>query len=565
MDCNRALNAKSFITFSVSVVILTCQIVRTQASSPQSATPPLFLPAVTYDSGGQSAMSAAVADINGDGKPDLVVLNACSSSVGCSDGEQIGVLLGDGDGTFQPALTYGSGGTSSGLGSLAIADVNGDGKADVVVTNACGKDSNCTAGSLSVLLGNGDGTFQPAVTYGSGGYLDVSVAVADVNGDNKPDLLVADNCADNTCGGDGLVGVLLGNGDGSFQPVMTLSSGGKIAEWVAVADVNGDGKPDLLVANGCNSNCSEGTVGILVGNGDGSFQPAVAYSSGGKSARSIAVADVNGDRKPDLLVANYCVTESTCSGGGPGAVGVLLGNGDGTFRPAATYSSGADDANSIVVADVNGDGNPDLLVINQCADLINCTSGAVGVLLGGGDGTFQQPATFGSGGYSAQSIAVADVNGDGNSDLLVTNFSIDFFHLGTGAISVLLNDSAETTPPVITLFAAATVLRLHNRKIVRIEVSGTITDTGSGVNLNSSAFVVKDEDGRVQQTGAITLGAGGKYSFTVLLPVARRRSHLGGHRYAVTVRATDNAGNRGSKRRVVTVPHDRGDEGNEDD
>ena len=386
--------------------------------------------------------------------------------------------------------------------------------------------------------------------------LDVSVAVADVNGDNKPDLLVADNCADNTCGGDGLVGVLLGNGDGSFQPVMTFSSGGKIAQWVAVADVNGDGKPDLLVANGCNSNCSEGTVGMLVGNGDGTFQPAVTYSSGGKYARSLAVADVNGDRKPDLLVANYCVTESICSGGGPGAVALLLGNGDGTFGPPATYSSGADDANSIAVSDMNGDGNPDLLVTNQCADLINCTSGAVGVLLGGGDGTFQPPATYGSGGYSAQSIAVADVNGDGKSDLLVANFSIDFFHQGTGAVSVLLNNSADTTRPIITLFASATVLRSQKRKTAQISISGTITDTGSGVNLNTIAFVVKDEHGKVQQTGSVTLGAEGKYSFTVLLAVSGRHSR----HYAVTVRATDNAGNRASKTRVVTVPHDRGEE-----
>ena len=114
-------------------------------------------------------MSSAVADVNGDGKPDLVVPNGCSNG-GCSDSEPIGVLLGNGDGVFQPALTYGSGGTSSGLGSVAIADVDGDGKPDMVVTNACGKDSNCTTGSLGVLLGNGDGTFRPAVTYGSGGY-----------------------------------------------------------------------------------------------------------------------------------------------------------------------------------------------------------------------------------------------------------------------------------------------------------------------------------------------------------------------------------------------------------
>jgi hypothetical protein len=300
---------------------------------------------------------------------------------------------------------------------------------------------------------------------------------------------------------------------------------------------------------------------MLAGNGDGTFQQAVTYGSGGKPARSIAVADVNGDRKPDMLVANYCTTESTCSGGGPGAVDVLLGNGDGTFRPAATYSSGADDANSIAVADVNGDGKPDLLVVNQCADLINCTTGTIGALVGNGDGTFQPAVTYGSGGYFAQSIAVADVNGDGKSDLLVANFSIDSFSSGPGAVSVLLNNTADTTPPVITLFATATVLRSHKRKTVQIIISGTITDTGSGVNEDSATFAVKNGEGEIQQSGAISLGPGGNYNFTILLPASHR--DWDPRRYAVTVRAKDNAGNRGSKTIVVTLPHDHGDEDRE--
>ena len=130
---------------------------------------------------------------------------------------------------------------------MAVADVNGDGKPDLLVTNECS--SGCTNGSVSVLLGNGDGTFQTAVSYGSGGEYALSVAVADVNGDGKPDMLVANDCASGCT--NGLVSVLLGNGDGTFQTAVSYSSGGVDAWAVAVGDMNGDGKPDLVVANEC--------------------------------------------------------------------------------------------------------------------------------------------------------------------------------------------------------------------------------------------------------------------------------------------------------------------------
>ena len=136
----------------------------------------------------------------------------------------------------------------------------------------------------------------------------------------------------------------------SFATAVVYDSGGSGADSVAVADVNGDGKPDLLVAN--EGNGSTGSVSVLLGNGDGTFQPAVTYGSGAKVAASVAVADVNGDGKPDLLVAN--------GGNGTGSVGVLLGNGDGTFQKAVNYGTGVADGSSwVAVADVNGDGKPD--------------------------------------------------------------------------------------------------------------------------------------------------------------------------------------------------------------
>src|SRR6266496_5562035 len=184
--------------------------------------------------------------------------------------------------------------------------------------------------------------FLEAPSYGSGGHYATSAAAADVNGDGKPDLLVASECVSSTNCNNGVVGILLGNGDGTFQAAQTYDSGGLYAFSIAVANVNGDGKPDLLVANQCaDVSCGTGSAGVLLGNGDGTFQAPQTYNSGGQQTRSIAVADVNGDGKPDLLVVNEC---SSCTNGG---VGILLGNGNGTFQPAQNYNSGGQQASSI--------------------------------------------------------------------------------------------------------------------------------------------------------------------------------------------------------------------------
>jgi hypothetical protein len=268
---------------------------------------------------------------------------------------------------FQAPVSYGSGGR--GVASVAVADVNGDGKLDIIVANDCADASSpCdTTGSVGVLLGNGDGTFKAAVSYSSGGYTaccgSTSVAVGDVNGDGKPDIVVS-TCDTNMLDCGGSVGVLFGNGNGTFQTAVTYSSGGVYAGFVAIADVNGDGKPDILVVNECDGNensvCDDGKttsdVGVLLNNGDGTFQTAVTYETDGAHAGSLAIADVNGDGSPDIIIAVGCVPFGALCNGAD--VGVLLGNGNGTFQPFVAYEGGDGFSLAVAVgvADLNGDG-----------------------------------------------------------------------------------------------------------------------------------------------------------------------------------------------------------------
>ncbi len=416
-----------------------------------------FQAAVTYSAGGLNATSVAVADVNGDGKPDLVVA-ICPNNSGfsCGNGASaaVSVLFGNGDGTFQAVVSYATG--SQDANSVAVADVNGDGKPDIVVASACVSNPYyCEpgAGVLSVLLGNGDGTFQAAMTYASGGIYGISVAVKDVNGDGKPDLLVVnqDACGYASCL-NGSVGVLLGNGDGTFRAAPIYGSGGSPTFSLAVGDVNGDGKPDLVMAVRCSGigGCADSAVGVLLGNGDGTFKTAIPYGSGGYDARSAVAADVNGDGKLDLVVANECTNDNEPVPNCNSVVGVLLGNGDGTFQPAASYGTGGYYADSVAVEDVNGDGKLDIVVANQCADS-SCTNANVGVLLGNGDGTFQTAVTYGSGGYYATSLAVADVNGDGKPDLLVANECAIGSNCGSsGKVGVLLGNGDGTFQAPVT-------------------------------------------------------------------------------------------------------------------
>jgi len=322
----------------------------------------------------------ALGDFNGDGQADLVVGKTILEGV-VTD---VPLLLGKGDGTFQTPLNSRAGYNPS---AVAVADFNGDGRADLVTANS-------GSGDVSILLGNGDGTVRAAVNYWVGAIV-ASVAAGDFNGDGKPDLAVATGAG---------VSVLLNDDDGTFSAPVSYGGGGN---FVTVADLYGDGKLDLI------SVPNDSDVSVFLGKGDGSFRAAVFYSAGyWLYSPSVTVGDFNGDGKPDLAVTGLV------DGGHPGSLAVLMGNGDGSFQTAVRYLGGG---SSIAVGDFNGDGQLDLVTIGS----------VISVLLGNGDGTFQMPVTYDGGGGS---LAVGDFNSDGKPDLAVAICS---------GVSVLMNTCAS--------------------------------------------------------------------------------------------------------------------------
>jgi hypothetical protein len=327
---------------------------------------------------GSAPTSVAVGDFNGDGIADLAVANQSYNNVG--------IFLGRGNGTFQPEVIYS---TATGPKSVVVGDFNGDGQQDLAVATGSG---------VSILLGNGYGTFRAANTYPAGVGGASSLAVADFNGDGIADLVA---------GGFGTNVVLFGLGDGTFPEAFNLDA--PAAASVAVGDFNGDGKADVVMTP-----FQGGGMFVLLGNGNFTFQsaalyPAVGQSASGQSANSLVVADFNGDGIADVAVIS--------SSGTPG-VSILLGRSDGTFQAAVSYAAGIAPA-ALAVGDFNGDGFPDLAVTNANSSGAGNT---LNILLGNGDGTFRSPVTFPAA-DSQVSVALGDFNGDGLVDVAAPNFN----------------------------------------------------------------------------------------------------------------------------------------------
>ncbi|MFZ0278391.1 MAG: FG-GAP-like repeat-containing protein [Candidatus Sulfotelmatobacter sp.] len=401
--------------------------------------------ALAPDSYGPDA--GIVADFNDDGKPDLLV-----AEVGFPNG-QISVQLGNGDGTFQQPIVSPLTIEAINNNDLMIAgDFNGDGKPDVVIMDDY-------AAGFEVLLGNGDGTFQTAVNTPVS-YTALSLAVGDFNLDGKADVITTTN----TSGATGSMNVYLSNGDGTFhagpQYAVPLYSG------VVVRDVNKDGKPDLIVAS------FGGPLEVFLGNGDGTFKSPISGPSADFSGVMV-VKDFNGDGNPDIAVGTY------------GGMAFLAGNGDGTFQTPVysacglpTCSGSATQAlgysgGKMVVGDFNGDGKLDLATYPPFDTTL---SGAV-ILIGNGDGTFQEPYPYSAAGTPAD-LLTGDFNSDGISDLAMPNMA--FYGPNVSVVTLYLSG------PTLDFFPGTLTFGTQNSGATSSPQSFKLTNLGPGaLSLNS--------------------------------------------------------------------------------
>jgi hypothetical protein len=341
---------------------------------------------------GSNPVAVAVGDFNGDGKVDLAVVNAGDPTA--NDNGGVSVLLGNGDGTFQSATNISVG---KNPGGITVGDFNGDNRPDIIVADSTG---------VSILLGIGDGTFQAAVSYPAPQVGSVWVRAHDLNGDNRLDLVVNGS-------------VLLGNADGSFQAPIGYATAG--SGPAAVADLDGDGRMDLAVY----SNLTTG-VAILLGNGDGTFRQAWVSPRLSVSAWTVDVGDFDGDGKPDLIVQGTAKGNATASG-----IALLLSNGDGTFSQGSAVATGGCRNSSPTVADFDGDSKLDLVFFGNDNCFPNPKNNPRLLVMGGnGDGTFQTAVNVGG---SLAPLIAADLDGNKSPDVVALNNST------ANTISVLLN------------------------------------------------------------------------------------------------------------------------------
>ena len=421
----------------------------------------------------------ALGDMNGDGKLDAVTANGATSG---SHG--VSVLLSNGDGSFQPAVNFV---TNTDPTRIVIGDFNNDGKLDVAAANK-------TANTLSILLGNGDGTLQQATTV----ILPSSpilMYASDLNGDGNKDLVVTlQSIAPLTGAGSYLTGILMSNGDGTFAQ----SSFPAVSTNVLVADFNGDGKPDLFLYQ----NLAGLSVDLIkFGNGDGTFTDAplpFAPLPARFSATELVAGDFNGDGRIDIY-GEYVVASSTRSPAGFSAT-MALGKGDGTFNIINYPSNRGIDGQNLIVGDFNRDGNLDVAGIFpgplHFSSLIPPYS--LRILYGAGDGTLSLPVSFPAGSsssvFTGQPLVSADFDGNGAPDFAVAT---------SAGLTVVRN--ANGTPPLLSS------LSVNARWVVggNTTVLGTVT-IGDPAPAGGAVIALSSSDpiGASFPGGAVTIAAG---------------------------------------------------------
>jgi hypothetical protein len=321
--------------------------------------------------------AVAIGDLNGDGKPDLAVANGSVDPYEDEVGT-VSVRLNRGDGTFKPRRDYED---TPGPADIAIADLNGDQEPDLATANF--------DGSVSTLFNSGDGSFRVERDYATGDRT-ASIAVADVNADGAPDLVA-------TVADDGAVDLLLNDGSGVFTERAAYATGP--SPWdVAVGDVNGDGAPDLAVA----TFSATGKVTILLNDGNGSFPVRHDYSAGGDPF-SVAIADFDGDGAPDLAISHFGLVFHS------NTVSVLRNDGHGRFPTRRDYPV-AEGGGPVGAGDISGDGKPDVVTVND-------DSNRLSLLVNNGKGVLLPVLAYPTGALP-QDVAIGDLNGDGRADLV---------------------------------------------------------------------------------------------------------------------------------------------------
>ena len=366
-----------------------------------SAGPLFAAPFLSFDTG-QNNGAIAIGDLDGDGNLDMAITNYAYDGVS--------VLLGRGDGTFGPRTQVGAGRYPYDSYTVAMGDLNGDGRPDLVTATGTLFNTD-TISVATVYLGNGDGTFGSPRDFVTGLWPD-HVVIGDVNGDGKQDLVTANS--------QGSISVLLGTGDGTFGPKADYVAG-TYPQFLSMADLNGDGKLDVAV-----SNSTSNMVSVLLGNGDGSFGDPSAYAAG-SHPYFVQPGDLNGDGKPDLAITNY----------EGGSVSLLFGNGDGTFGARNDLDTGMYSyPGSVAIADVDGDHVNDLVVVTV-------GSFSVTTYLGQGNGIFSKSSAH-MVGYLAGSAVLGDLNRDGKLDVALTTENSATVVLGNGDGTFGVDDEVAT-------------------------------------------------------------------------------------------------------------------------